>query len=64
MTRDYLSYLRERIGAAARDLTDFDEAYRNTDWSRFASYPAFEQANRLNAYGTFLLMQSESLESK
>ena len=64
LTRDYLIYLRERMGAAARDLTDFDEAYRNTDWSRFASYPAFQQANRLNAYGTFLLMQSESLEAK
>lgn len=64
LTRDYLTYLRERMGAAARDLTDFDEAYRNTDWSRFASYPAFQQANRLNAYGTFLLMQSESLEAK
>lgn len=64
LTRDYLTFLRERMGAAARDLTDFDEAYRNTDWSRFASYPAFQQANRLNAYGTFLLMQSESLEAK
>lgn len=64
LTRDYLTYLRERMGTAARDLSDFDEAYRNTDWSRFASYPAFQQANRLNAYGTFLLMQSESLEAK
>lgn len=64
LTRDYLTYLREKMGAAARDMLDFEEAYRATDWSRFSSYPAFEQANRLNAYGTFLLMQGESLESK
>ena len=63
LTRDYLTYLRAKMGAAARDLSDFDEAYRNTDWSRFSSYPTFEQANRLNAYGTYLLMQGESLGS-
>ncbi len=63
LTRDYLAYLRATMGTAARDLSDFDEAYRNTDWSRFASYPLFEQANRLNAYGTYLLMQGEALGS-
>lgn len=61
LTRDYLTYLRDKMGHAANDLIDFDEAYRNTDWSRFAGYPAFEQGNRLNAYGTYLLMQNESL---
>lgn len=60
-TRDYLTYMREKMGQAANDLVDFDEAYKNTDWSRFAKYPAFEQGNRLNAYGTYLLMQNESL---
>ena len=64
LTRDYLTYLRAKMGAAARDLTDFDEAYRTTDWSRFAAYPAFQEANRLNAYGTYVLMQGESLEKK
>ncbi len=63
LTRDYLVYLRATMGAAASDLSDFDEAYRNTDWSRFASYPTFKEANRLNAYGTYLLMQQESLRS-
>ena len=63
LTREYLTFLRVKMGAAARDLSDFDEAYRNTDWSRFASYPTFREANRLNAYGTFLLMQGESLQS-
>ena len=27
--------------------------------SRFRSLPAFEQANRQNAYGTYLLMEQE-----
>ena len=61
LTRDYLAYLRKTMGAAARDLTPFDEAYAQTDWSRFAALPAFAQANRINAYGTYLLMEQEML---
>jgi hypothetical protein len=40
----------------------FDEAYRKTDWSRFSQVPAFDAANRINAYGTYLLMERESLQ--
>ena len=60
-TREYLAYLRETMGEAARDLTPFDDAYARTDWSRFRGLPAFEQANRTNAYGTYLLMEQELL---
>jgi hypothetical protein len=35
-----------------------------TDWSRFAQLPAFEAANRINAYGTYLQMEKESLARK
>jgi hypothetical protein len=63
LTRDYLGYLRETMGRAARDLEPFDEAYAKTDWSRFRSLPAFEQANRINAYGTYLLMEGEMLKA-
>ena len=45
------------MGQAAEDLADFDEAYAKTDWSRFAHLPAFEAANRRNAYNTFIRMQ-------
>jgi len=62
LTRDYLVYLREAMGRAVEDLTPFDEAYAKTDWSRFAKLPAFEAANRVNAYGTYLLMERESLK--
>jgi glyoxylase-like metal-dependent hydrolase (beta-lactamase superfamily II) len=60
-TRDYLEYLRQQMGRAVADLTPFDEAYANTDWSRYAGVPAFDPANRINAFGTYLLMEKESL---
>lgn len=59
LTRDYLVYLREAMGKAAVNLDPFDEAYAATDWSRFARYPLFKEANRMNAYNTFLLMEQE-----
>jgi glyoxylase-like metal-dependent hydrolase (beta-lactamase superfamily II) len=60
-TRDYLLYLRQQMGRAVADLVPFDQAYAATDWSRYAGVPAFEAANRINAYGTYLLMEKESL---
>lgn len=60
-TRDYLAYLRKTMGDAARDMEPFEEAYARTDWSKFSGLPAFEQANRINAYGTYLLMEQETL---
>jgi glyoxylase-like metal-dependent hydrolase (beta-lactamase superfamily II) len=64
LTRDYLVYLRATMGKAVEDFVPFEEAYGKTDWSRFANVPAFEAANRVNAYGTYLLMERESLTSK
>ena len=59
LTRDYLAYLRQTMGAAAKQMTPFDEAYAATDWSRFEALPLFRQANRMNAYNTYLLMEQE-----
>ena len=64
LTRDYLIYLRQSMGKAVEDFVPFDEAYVRTDWNRFARVPAFEAANRINAYGTYLLMEKESLSKK
>lgn len=64
LTRSYLNFLRKVMGEAVAELSSFDEAYAKVDWSRFAGHPAFVQANRLNAYGTFLLMERESLQQK
>ncbi len=60
LTRDYLNYLRQAMGDAARNLEPFDEAYARTDWSRYASLPLFAAANRMNAYNTYLLMEQEA----
>jgi glyoxylase-like metal-dependent hydrolase (beta-lactamase superfamily II) len=60
-TREYLAYLREVMGAAVDELQDFDSAYSEADWSRFARLPAFEAANRRNAYQVYLSMETEAL---
>jgi len=62
LTHDYLVYLRETMGRAAKDLTPFEEAYAKTDWSRYAQLPAFDAANRINAWGTYLRMEQEELD--
>jgi glyoxylase-like metal-dependent hydrolase (beta-lactamase superfamily II) len=59
LTRDYLVYLREAMGAAARDMEPFEEAYARADWSRFEHLPLFKAANRMNAYNTYLLMERQ-----
>jgi glyoxylase-like metal-dependent hydrolase (beta-lactamase superfamily II) len=60
LTRDYLAYLRETMGRAAREMEPFDDAYAAADWSRFESLPLFRLANRMNAYNTYLLMERET----
>lgn len=62
LTRDYLEFLRKEMGAAVEDMVSFEEAYAQVDWSRFSAYPAFDDANRINAYGQYLVMERESLE--
>lgn len=59
LTRDYLAYLRKSMGDAARDMEPFEEAYARTDWSRFQHMPLFREANRMNAYNTYLLMERQ-----
>lgn len=62
LTRDYLIFLRSEMGKAVDDLITFDEAYARTNWSKYKSMPAFEEANRPNAYNTYLLMERESMK--
>ena len=59
LTRNYLAYLRQHMGKAARDMTPFGEAYEATDWGAYENLPLFGAANRMNAYNTFLLMEHE-----
>ena len=60
LTRDYLVFLRNAMGRAARDMEPFETAYDNTDWSKFEKMPLFKSANRMNAYNTYLLMEQEA----
>jgi hypothetical protein len=61
MTRHYLAYIREIMGKAVIDMTAFAEVYAATDWSDFKDLPAFEAANRRNAYQVYLSMEEELL---
>jgi glyoxylase-like metal-dependent hydrolase (beta-lactamase superfamily II) len=64
LTRDYLAFLRAEMGRAVEQMLPFDEAYAATDWSRFRELPAFEAANRRNAYNTYLRIEQEVLGTK
>jgi len=61
MTRRYLSYLRDEMSLAVEDFVPFDEAYGEIDWSDFEQLPAFEEANRRNAYQVYLSLEAEML---
>lgn len=61
LTRRYLAYLRQTMGAAVEEFIPFDEVYANTDWSEFKDMPAFEAGNRINAYQVYLSMEGELL---
>jgi glyoxylase-like metal-dependent hydrolase (beta-lactamase superfamily II) len=56
-TRDYIDYVRAAMRKAVENWTDFDVAYRQTDWSKYAGIPAFETNNRGNAYRIFLELE-------
>lgn len=59
LTRDYLLFLRKNMGAAAKNMEPFEQAYQATDWRAYAHMPMFQAANRMNAYNTYLLMERE-----
>lgn len=58
-TRNYLAYLREVMGPAARDLDPFEDAYAKANWSEYEGMPLFRAANRMNAYNVYLSIQAE-----
>jgi len=58
-TREYLRYLRESMGEAARNMDSFDDIYAKTDWSEYEGMPLFRSANRMNAYNVYLAIQGE-----
>jgi glyoxylase-like metal-dependent hydrolase (beta-lactamase superfamily II) len=63
LTRRYLAFLREHMGAAVAAFEPFEDAYAAVDWSEFEALPAFAEANRRNAYQVYLSMEAELLGS-
>jgi len=61
LTREYLAFLRESMGRAVEEMQAFDEAYDAVDWSRYQDLPAFESANRRNAYAVYLGLENEAM---
>ncbi|WP_206081083.1 MBL fold metallo-hydrolase [Marinobacter orientalis] len=60
-TYDYLAYVRDRMGAAVEEWTEFEDAYEQTDWSRYQNLPAFDASNKANAYRVYLEMEKAAL---
>ena len=64
LTRRYLVYLREKMKDAVNDFVPFKEAYEEIDWSDYQDLPAFDEANRRNAYQVYLSLEAEMLGSQ
>lgn len=64
LTQKYLRFLAQAMAKAVAEMQTFEEAYSSTDWSAFSSLPAFEAANKLNAYGAFVNAEKDALQSK
>ena len=62
LTRRYIEYMREKMGAAVDEFEPFTDVYEATDWSEFSDLPAFADGNRINAYQVYLSMEAELLQ--
>lgn len=62
-TYRYLAFLRKTMGEAVDKIEPFSEAYEKVDWGEFAFLPAFDEANRRNAYNVYLSIEQEFLEA-
>lgn len=62
-TRDYIAYVRTAMRKAVENWTNFDAAYQQTDWSKYAGIPAFENNNRGNAYRIYLELERNQFGS-
>ena len=56
-TYNYLSLLKDNMQKAVEDWIPFEKAYEKIDWGEYMFMPAFDEANRRNAYNVFLFME-------
>ena len=47
------------MGDAIEEMIDFDEIYKQIDWTDYKNLPAFEETNRRNAFQVYLSMEAE-----
>jgi len=57
LTYEYLNFLIDQFTPVVEDMGEFDTAYQKIDWSKYENLPAFEEANRRNAYSAFLYLE-------
>ncbi|HIP81060.1 MAG TPA: MBL fold metallo-hydrolase [Leucothrix mucor] len=60
LTREYLAFMRENMAEAVEEMIDFEDAYNRIDWSKYKNMPAFDAANRKNAFQVYLSMENEN----
>ncbi|MBW7469783.1 MBL fold metallo-hydrolase [Marinobacter sp. M216] len=60
-TYNYLAFVRNEMKKAVENWVPFEEAYQQTDWSRYENLPAFEASNKANAYRVYLDMEKAAL---
>jgi len=46
-----------------QNWTDFETAYRETDWSKYEKLPAFDATNRGNAYRIYLELEAREFNA-
>ena len=57
LTYRYLNFLLEKLTPAVEEMEAFEDAYNAIDFSEFADKPAFDEANRKNAYAVYLYLE-------
>ncbi|HIG89339.1 MBL fold metallo-hydrolase [Candidatus Thioglobus sp.] len=57
LTYRYLNFLLDKLGKAVEEMDQFEETYDTIDWSEFENQPAFDAANRKNAYAVYLYLE-------
>ena len=59
LTYNYLTLLKDKMQTAVKNWTPFAKAYSDIDWGDYMFLPAFDAANRKNAYNVFLFMEQK-----
>lgn len=58
-TKEYIQYVMNAMTRALQQQLSFEEAYQQTDWSKYEKLPAFKASNRGNAYRIYLELEPE-----